>query len=296
MANTEFNVIRYLRTLQDRERYRQAEQYMRILREGTYYGKQNSEVSFNGILLSQYNYTVEKTAWHYHENPYFMFVLGGNMMDCNTKVKTLCPSGSIMFNNWQEAHYGAKHSDQANGFHLEFQQDWFENNGIHMNLLEGSQLIENPKMHFLFAKLYHEFLLSDDYSELSVELLLLQICETLGEIKENDSKNIPDWIIRLRELLHYDTSDLSLQYLSEQLDVHPVHISRAAPKYLSASLGEYIRQHKIKKAIPLILDSSNSLTEIAYQTGFSDQSHFNRVFKSYFDMNPSLYRKNLHKK
>ncbi|WP_378183375.1 helix-turn-helix domain-containing protein [Aquimarina sp. SS2-1] len=268
---------------------------MKILKEGTYYGKQNSEVSFNGILLSQYKYTVEKTAWHYHENPYFMFVLQGNMMDCNTKTKTLCPSGSLMFNNWQEPHYGSKHSEKAGGFHLEFQKDWFQNNGITINLLEGSQRIENPRIHLLFAKLYREFVLSDQYSEVSVELLLLQISEALGEIKGSDAKNIPDWIIRLQELLHYDTSELSLQYLSDQLNVHPVHISRAAPKYLSASLGEYIRQHKIKKAIPLILDSSNSLTEIAYETGFSDQSHFNRVFKSYFEMNPSFYRKNLNK-
>ncbi|MHA7060009.1 helix-turn-helix domain-containing protein [Aquimarina sp. M1] len=268
---------------------------MKILTEGTYYGKQNSEASFNGILLSQYKYTVDKTAWHYHENPYFMFVLQGNMIDCNTKVKTLCPSGSIMFNNWQEAHYGAKHSDQASGFHLEFKENWFKHNGIDMQLLEGSQRIENPKLHFLFAKLYHEFLLSDEYSEISVELLLLQICETLGEIKVNNTKNIPGWVLELQELLYEDHTDLSLQHLSNQLDVHPVHISRAAPQYFSASLGEYIRQHKIKKAIPLIFDTTKSLTEIAYQTGFSDQSHFNRVFKSYFEMNPSRYRKNLHK-
>ncbi|MEM6378244.1 MAG: helix-turn-helix transcriptional regulator, partial [Bacteroidota bacterium] len=77
----------------------------------------------------------------------------------------------------------------------------------------------------------------------------------------------------------------------KQLDIHPVHISRAAPKYLSVSLGEYLRLHKIKKAIPLLLDSNYSLTEIAYQTGFSDQSHFNHVFKSYFNTTPRRFRK-----
>ena len=99
----------------------------------------------------------------------------------------------------------------------------------------------------------------------------------------------------LKELLHYDTSNLSLQYLSEQLGVHPVHISRAAPKHLSMGLGEYIRQDKIKKAIPLLLDSNSSLTEISYQLGFSDQSHFNRVFNFYLNTNPNLYRKSLKK-
>ncbi|MEM1134288.1 MAG: hypothetical protein AAGI07_00510 [Bacteroidota bacterium] len=167
---------------------------MKILTKGKYYGNQKSAVSFNDILLSQYNYTVSKTAWHYYENPYFMFVLHGNMLDCNKKVKTLCPSGSLMFNNWQEVHYGAKHSDKASGFHLEFEKKWFENNGINLNLLEGSQLIQNLRIHLLFAKLYHEFILSDEYSNVSVELLLLQICEALGKVKANNTKHIPEWI------------------------------------------------------------------------------------------------------
>ena len=268
---------------------------MKILTKGTYYGRQDLEKSFNGIILSQYNYYTDKTDWHYHENPYFWFVLNGDMMDCNKKMKTLCPSGSLLFNNWQEVHYGSKHSENANGFHLEFQKEWFDNNGIDLDLFEGSQLIQNPQVHFLFTKLYYEFRNSDQYSEVTVELLLLQICEVLSDLKETNFNKVPSWINDLKELLHFDTSNLSLQYLSEQLGIHPVHISRAAPKYLSTSLGEYVRQQKLKKAIPLLLDPNNSLTKIAYQSGFSDQSHFNRVFKSYFNMNPSRYRKKLKK-
>jgi len=39
-----------------------------------------------------------------------------------------------------------------------------------------------------------------------------------------------------------------------------------------------------------------SLTEIAYLTGFSDQSHFNRIFKKQMGITASEYRKNLSKK
>lgn len=266
---------------------------MKILTKGKYYGSPNSEVSFNGVLLSQYTYTGDKTDWHYHENPYFMYVLQGNMKDSNARVQTLCPSGSLMFNNWQEPHYGSKHSDKASGFHLEFEVDWLKKNGIPLHLLEGSQLIENPQLHVLFAKLYREFLLSDDYSEVSVEVLLLQICETLSNQKEINTLNNPIWVDGLKELLHYDTSSLSLDYLSSELNIHPAHISRAASKYLSMSLGEYIRQQKIKKAIPLLLDPSNSLTAITYQLGFSDQSHFTRTFKTYLNRTPGEFRRQL---
>lgn len=264
---------------------------MKILTKGEYYGSQNAEVSFNGVLLSEYTYTGEKTDWHYHENPYFMYVLQGNMMDCNKKMKTLCPPGSLMFNNWQETHYGSKHSKDASGFHLEFEKSWLEKSGVSLNLLEGSQRIDHPQVHFLFAKLYREFILSDQYSEVSVEQILVQICDSLSQLKSIYSLKCPTWIDHLKELLHYDTTDLSLEYLSNQLNVHPVHISRTASKFLSISLGEYIRQNKLKRALPLLMEGSQSLTEVAYQVGFSDQSHFNRVFKTYFKTNPSTYRK-----
>ncbi|MEM7380223.1 MAG: AraC family transcriptional regulator [Bacteroidota bacterium] len=266
---------------------------MKILSRGEYYGNQNSENSFNGVLLSEYTYLTDRTDWHFHENPYFMYVLQGNMKDCNTKVKTLCPAGSLMFNNWQEPHYGSKHTKNAGGFHLEFEKNWLKEHDIPIQLWEGSQRIDNPRLHLLFAHLYAEFLLADSFSDVSVEVLLLQICEALSDLKQIGAQGNPDWISDLKELLHYESDNLSLNDLSHQLDVHPVHISRVAPKYLSMSLGAYIRQQKLKKALPLLLDSPLSLTEIAYQVGFSDQSHFNRVFKSHFKMSPGHYRKKI---
>ena len=265
---------------------------MRILTKGQYYGDQNLEIDFNGILLSRYTYNQGRpTDWHYHENPYFMYVLNGNMKDCNTKTTTLCPSGSLMFNNWQEPHFGSKHSEHASGFHLEFEKGWLKKNGIDLNLWEGSQRIDHPKLHAIFGQIYKEFLLADTYSDASIELLLVQVCDALSDLKQTEKVDSPTWVAGLKELLHYETGPLNLDYLSKTLDVHPVHLSRAAPKYLSTSLGSYIRLQKLKQALPLLLNPSISLTEIAYQVGFSDQSHFNRVFKSYFKCNPREYRK-----
>lgn len=268
---------------------------MKISAKGKYYGTEDLEVSLGEIIMTQYDYTIHTTPWHYHENPYFMFVLDGNMVDCNKRVKTLLPTGSLMFNNWQEEHYGVRHSDLATGFHLEFEKKWFQQHGIDLDIFEGSQLIENPQVHLPFAKLYHEFRMADDFSSLSIELLLLQICDVLAANRRNQMEGIPDWIGKLEEILHFDTTDPSLKYLSEQLGVHPVHISRATPKYFSVTLGEYIRQLKIKRALPLLLNSDQLLTEVAYEAGFADQSHFNYTFRRYFGITPGRFRKNLRK-
>ena len=218
------------------------------------------------------------------------------LCDYNKKVKSSLPTGSLMFNNWQEQHYGVRHSDVAAGFHLEFERSWFQRHEIDIDIFEGSQPIDDPHIHLLISKVYYEFLLADTYSEVSMDLLLLQICDALSIKKQEANHSFPHWVNKLKEILHEDCANISLQSLSHELGVHPVHISRAAPKYLSASLGEYIRKLKLNKAMRLLLDSNQTLVVIAYQSGFSDQSNFNHVFKGYYHVSPGYFRKKMRKK
>lgn len=267
---------------------------MKILTKGTYYGEKRMELENQGIILSEYDYHMPKTDWHYHENPYFMYVLEGNIYDVNKKNKTACTSGSLLLHNWNEIHHNTKESDYARGFHVEFERKWYEQKKLDVNLWEGSQMIEDPSMHHLLGKIYFEFRCQDKYSEVSIDLVLLQLCETSQSLERELFKKRPAWIEPLKQLLHSDdTQILSLQFLSNELGVHPVYLSRAIPKYFSTTLGNYIRQQKVKKAMAFLLDSQHSLTEIAYLCGFSDQSHFTRTFKSYMGMNPSTYRSKL---
>jgi AraC-like DNA-binding protein len=79
--------------------------------------------------------------------------------------------------------------------------------------------------------------------------------------------------------------------------VHPSYLSREFSKYFDdLSFGDYIRKLRIEKAIVLLSDPKYTLAEIAYLTGFSDQSHFNRIFKRHTGKNPSEYRKSLGKR
>lgn len=266
---------------------------MRILTKGKYYGEMKSEYRFNGIILSEYDYLTSRTDWHFHENPYFMYVLGGEVADINKKDNRMCDAGSLIFHNWQEAHYNAKESQLARGFHLEFDRSWFTEKKIDIELWEGSRLLHQPGIHHLFGKLYHEFKVQDTYSEVAIELLLLQICESIQSDQEISRKKAPEWMKPLKELLLEAPEKLSLDFLSEQLGVHPVHLSRSIPKYLSTNLGEYVRSQKIKKALGYMWNPNYSLTEIAYACGFSDQSHFTRTFKSYFQKTPKAFRNQL---
>lgn len=264
---------------------------MKILTKGSYYGSMHAEQLVNEILLSEYDYLAERTDWHFHENPYFMYILHGNLFDVNKKCKTTCPSGSFLLLNWQEPHFNSKESTHARGFHIEFERNWFKKNNIDIDLWEGSKLIKNPRLHHILAKIYAEFRYADIYSNISCELLVAELCENIEKERVYQVDKNPAWLHSLVEIVYQSNEPFDLKSLSDELAIHPGHLSRSIPKYLSTTLGDYIRQIKIKKSIDFILASPKPLSDIAFDCGFSDQSHFTRTFKYYMSMTPKEFKK-----
>jgi hypothetical protein len=130
-----------------------------------------------------------------------------------------------------------------------------------------------------------------------VEHLLIDVFEKYLKQKSS-SKKIPAWVKELKEIIQdqIDTN-ITLKQLSEDLNINPAYLSREFSKYFNhLSFGDYIRKRRIEKAIEYLNATNYPLTKIAYLTGFSDQSHFTRIFKKHTGSNPSAYRKELQKK
>ncbi|WP_420601056.1 helix-turn-helix transcriptional regulator [Flagellimonas sp.] len=263
---------------------------MKILKKGSYYGICKSELDNFGVVFSEYGYHLPNTDVHYHENPYFMYVLEGNVKDINDKGTTLCPPGSFLFHNWQETHMNTKETLTARGFHIELDRNWYQKKKLDRNLWEGSKLMQDPRLHQVLAKIYYEFKCNDQHSSLALDLLVLQLCDEVWGEKLAYPKTEPLWMEKLRQLIFDDVEDLTLTSLSKTLGVHPVHLSRSIPNYLNTTLGDFIRLHKIKKSLPLLANKDYTLTQIAHHCGFSDHSHFTRTFKYYFNKTPKTFR------
>ena len=131
------------------------------------------------------------------------------------------------------------------------------------------------------------------------ENLLHEVYEKLLKSKQTHKQKIPGWVKELKNIIQdqIDTQfTFDLKKISSDLELNPSYLSREFSKYFEdLNFGEYIRKIRIDKAIDLIQNSNYSLTKIAYLTGFSDQSHFTRIFKQHTGKNPSAYRKELKK-
>jgi AraC family transcriptional regulator len=56
------------------------------------------------------------------------------------------------------------------------------------------------------------------------------------------------------------------------------------------TMGEYARRLRISCAAEALCETENSLSAIAAQAGFADQSHLGRIFKATTGMTPLQFR------
>jgi AraC-like DNA-binding protein len=264
---------------------------MNQLRQGEYFGKHYQKSVMENIIITDTEYTHTKVDWHYHQNPYFTFLLQGQLFEANKKESYHLGQGGLLFHNWQDAHYNIKPPVYTRGFHLELSEDWFKNYDIPQMNFEGSRQLRNPITKSLMAKIFIESKANDHYRNLSIDALLIELFSSIGKTQKISNKK-PDWVFKLQEILWEEPTDYSLQDLAVILSIHPVHLSREFGKYFGTSLGNYIRLVKVNKAFCMITSQKFSLTQIGYQCGFYDQSHFISSFKQVFGAAPSklLYK------
>lgn len=263
---------------------------MKNLRRGEFFGQTGEILNFDGITITDTEYTLSFVDWHYHENPYFTFLLQGNMTEGNKKEIYDCSAGTLLYHHWEDPHYNVKPDIFTRGLHIEITEEWFEKFQLSKNKIEGSLNIKNPAIKVLMYKIFKEIKLNDDFPDLSVHQLLLSLFNQLSNQKSNSEKK-PVWVKQIDEILHERfTEKLSLIDLSKVLDIHPMHLSRDFQKYFQCNLGEYLRKLRVEKSLK-ILTHFESLSEVALECGFSDQSHFIRCFKENIGITPLKYRK-----
>ena len=101
------------------------------------------------------------------------------------------------------------------------------------------------------------------------------------------------------------TIGLALKYIEQHIE-HPItlqelanetnySLSRFKSKFkeeLGITPAEYITLQKMDRAQMLLKTTNSSITDIAYQLGFSSSNYFCSVFKKTLSYSPAAYRKN----
>ena len=181
-------------------------------------------------------------------------------------------------------------------FNIEIPTNWLERAREFSRAVETPVLSTGGTLGWLLLRLYREYQDMDEASPLTVEGLAL---EMLAEISPHRSKKTdrrpPYWLEQVKDYLHVHFSEsLHLSTLSAVADVHSGHLAREFRRYFNCTTGEYIRRLRVEWACREMAASDSTLAQIALSAGFSDQSHFSRIFKRQMGVSPAEYKAIFH--
>lgn len=85
--------------------------------------------------------------------------------------------------------------------------------------------------------------------------------------------------------------DFKIDDLAETMNMSRAVFYRKIKTFTGASPIDLVKEMRLKRALELLDTSSYSLSEVAYQSGFSSPQYFSRVFKEQMQCTPNEYKR-----
>lgn len=162
--------------------------------------------------------------------------------------------------------------------------------------------VKHQQVGSVFEQILVEAHSQERFSNDLLRTLLLQVfiivSRTITEQNVHIASTYNHVLLRNFKLLidkHFNTLRLPREY-AELLYITPNHLNALCNDTLGFSAGELIRKRVILESKRLLINLHLSISEIADQLNFSDNSYFSKFFKKYTGAGPEEFRKNIFKK
>ena len=260
---------------------------------GNLYGEHVRSHKVAHFALSERFYPPRfETPKHSHKQALFAFVIQGNYTETYGTHTRECKASTLLFHPPEELHAEHFHDSGGHTFIIEIESLWLERLRQNGSVRAPSAGFKCGMTELVARRLYKEFLQLDEFSDLIIEGLMLELMgEAARSSTVSEFSHPPRWLTQARELLHeHYTESLKLDDMAQTVGVHPVHLAQTFHKSYGCTVGDYVRRLRIEHACHELATSESTIVDIALAKGFCDQSHFTRTFKKIVGIAPSQYR------
>ena len=129
----------------------------------------------------------------------------------------------------------------------------------------------------------NELALSDEFKVLNAEGFSLET-----EVKDNDRINIIFNFVK-----NNFQEDIPLAEIADMVSMTVPSFCRYFKKITNKTFVQFVNERRLVHASKLLTEQPMSITEVCFECGFNNFSHFNKSFKAFTGQNPSDYRKQL---
>lgn len=229
---------------------------------------------------------------HSHLHAGFCLILQGEYTETYGRTLLECKPSSVKFQPAGEVHSDLYGRERVYSFIVELKSEWLNRMDAHALVGDSPLVFRDSSMAWLMMRLRQEFHSSDAEAPLAIEGLVLElIAKTSRRRKTVLKENQLRWLQQAKEFLDESFSQpLTLSVIAESVGVHPVYLAHSFRRHYHCSIGEYLRRRRVEFACHEMATSRDSLVNIALAAGFSNQSHFSRIFKQVTGMTPATYR------
>jgi AraC-like DNA-binding protein len=109
--------------------------------------------------------------------------------------------------------------------------------------------------------------------------------QTLGKI---DRKFISEFTALVESNL--SNENFSIEDICKSIGISRVQLYRKVKALLNININDYILNTRLQKAKYLLQHEESTISEIAYEVGFSSPAYFSTVFKSKFGVTPKAFK------
>ena len=129
----------------------------------------------------------------------------------------------------------------------------------------------------------NELALSDEFKVLNAEGFSLET-----EVKDNDRINIIFNFVK-----NNFQEDIPLIEIADMVSMTVPSFCRYFKKITNKTFVQFVNERRLVHASKLLTEQTMSISEVCFECGFTNFSHFNKSFKAFTGQNPSDYRKQL---
>jgi AraC-like DNA-binding protein len=257
---------------------------------GEFYGRTSSE-SIAGTVLSIVAHDVERALPdHTHQLPFLCLLLEGRYEEEAAGAAVRYEPLTLVFHPARLAHRDRVYPG-SRMFTVEFTEHW---SGVLAQFAPAQRslyTLSGADPLWLMLRLY-EHLRDRTLTELTVQTLCYELAGSFDRMDGAPDSSPQPWLQTLRAELDTRFGEhVDVAALADRTGVHPVHLARAFRKAYKVTVGDYVHRKRIQQACRMLRGTADSIAAIAEDLGYTDQSHFSRVFRSITGTTPAKYRR-----
>ncbi len=124
---------------------------------------------------------------------------------------------------------------------------------------------------------------SEEFKVLNAEGFSLET-----EVKDNTRINLVFNYVK-----NHFKEEITLEEIADMVSMTVPSFCRYFKKITNKTFVQFVNEYRLVHASKLLAEKPMSITEVCFESGFNNFSHFNKSFKAFTGQNPSVYRKQL---